>query len=276
MKNYLFICVILISCNLLAQEYIQIVRSDINIRLLPSTSEAIVGTALLGEVYEIIGQNATWYQVVLPSGQSRWIYKKLAIPTEDIPFLSTALIDNYSIQNELIQAKQQALNDSHIETISNLDMTQINNLLIDRYSLIILQKNSISPCLYKQIINLELENDFILKKDTTESLVSVTHIDYDLFKIDSENYYIETRRCFKLGTALDAIILTYHDGEDFFQKLCFEDGYGTDFENCYNIKNIYAAVLNETGLVTLTKDGKIKTTDLILRKTTLDLPHSKY
>ena len=276
MKNYLFICVILISCNLLAQEYIQIVRSDINIRLLPSTSEAIVGTALLGEVYEIIGQNATWYQVVLPSGQSRWIYKKLAIPTEDIPFLSTALIDNYSIQNELIQAKQQALNDSHIEIISNLDMTQINNLLIDRYSLIILQKNSISPCLYKQIINLELENDFILKKDTTESLVSVTHIDYDLFKIDSENYYIETRRCFKLGTALDAIILTYHDGEDFFQKLCFEDGYGTDFENCYNIKNIYAAVLNETGLVTLTKDGKIKTTDLILRKTTLDLPHSKY
>lgn len=276
MKNYLFICVILISCNLLAQEYIQIVRSDINIRLLPSTSEAIVGTALLGEVYEIIGQNATWYQVVLPSGQSRWIYKTLAIPTEDIPFLSTALIDNYSIQNELIQAKQQALNDSHIETISNLDVTQINNLLIDRYSLIILQKNSVSPCLYKEIINLELENDFILRKDTTESLVSVTHIDYDLFKIDSENYYIETRRCFKLGTALDAIILTYHDGEDFFQKLCFEDGYGTDFENCYNIKNIYAAVLNETGLVTLTKDGKIKTTDLILRKTTLDLPHSKY
>ena len=276
MKNYLFICVILISCNLLAQEYIQIVRSDINIRLLPSTSEAIVGTALLGEVYEIIGQNATWYQVVLPSGQSRWIYKKLAIPIEDISFLSTALIDKYSIQNELIQAKQQALNDSHIETISNLDVTQINNLLIDRYSLIILQKNSVSPCLYKEIINLELENDFILKKDTTESLVSVTHIDYDLFKIDSENYYIETRRCFKLGTALDAIILTYHDGEDFFQKLCFEDGYGTDFENCYNIKNIYAAVLNETGLVTLTKDGKIKTTDLILRKTTLDLPHSKY
>jgi hypothetical protein len=276
MKNYLFIYVILISCNLLAQEHIQIVRSDINIRLLPSTSEAIVGTALLGEVYEIIGQNSKWYQVVLPSGQSRWIYKKLAIPTEEIPFLSSALIDNYSIKNELIQAKKKALNDSQIETISNLDMTQINNLLIDRYSLIVLQKYLISPCLYKGIINFQSDNDLILRKDTTESLVSVTHIDYDLFKIDSENYYIETRRCFKLGTALDAIILTYHEGGDFFQKLCFEDGYGTDFENCYNIKNIYAAVLNETGLVTLTKDGKIKTTDLILRKTILDLPHSKY
>ena len=265
----------LFSCVLLSQEYIKIMRSDINIRLLPSTSEAIVGRALLGEVYELIGLNAQWYQVVLPSGQSRWIYKKLAIPTEIAPSLPIE-IDYYSIQNEFIQAKIQAEKDSQIETISNLDITQINNLLIDRYSLIVLQKYVLSPCLYIEIINFQSGNDLILRKDTTESLVSVTHIDYDLFKIDSENYYIETRRCFKLGTALDAIILTYHEGGDFFQKLCFEDGYGTDFENCYNIKNIYAAVLNETGLVTLTKDGKIKTTDLILRKTILDLPHSKY
>ena len=275
MKNHLFIFFMLFSCILLSQEYIKITRSDINIRLLPSTSEAIVGRAFLGEVYEIIGQNAQWYQVILPSGKFRWIYKKLAIPTQTTPLLPLEL-DYYSIQKELIQAKIQADNDGQIEKISNLDITQINNLLIDTYSLIILQKYALSPCLYKSIINFELDNDLILRKDTTENLVSVTHIDYDLFKIDSENYYIETRRCFKLGTALDAIILTYHEGGGFFQKLCFEDGYGTDFENCYNIKNIYEAVLNETGLVTLTKDGKIKTTDLILRKTALDLPHSKY
>ena len=50
----------------------------------------------------------------------------------------------------------------------------------------------------------------------------------------------------------------YYEGEDFIQKLCFEDGYGKGFENCYNIKNIYSAVLEDPHLVALTKDGKIK------------------
>ena len=65
-------------------------------------------------------------------------------------------------------------------------------------------------------------------------------------------------------------------GDTFFQTLCFEDGYGTEFENCYNIKNVYESVISRPGLVALTTDGKIKNSDLILQKTILNLPLSKY
>ena len=96
------------------------------------------------------------------------------------------------------------------------------------------------------------------------------------FKIDGYNFYVETRRCFKLGNALDAVISMYYENQDFIQKLCFEDGYGKGFENCYNIKNIYSSILEEPNMVALTRDGKMKKTDLILRETLLELPISTY
>ena len=60
------------------QEYIQITRPDINIRMLPSTSSPIIGHAFADEVYILTGEEEKWYSVLLPSGESRWIYKKLA------------------------------------------------------------------------------------------------------------------------------------------------------------------------------------------------------
>ena len=65
----------------------------------------------------------------------------------------------------------------------------------------------------------------------------------------------------------------YYDEENYFiQKLCFEDGYGKGFNNCYNIKNIYKSVIDEKNLVVLTDDGKIKKTSLVLKETKLNLP----
>ena len=275
MKNLLLILFITVYSSAAAQNYLEIVKPDINIRLLPSTSEPIVGKAVMGEIYEVIGQNTKWYQVLLPSGEGRWIYKKLAILIKEEVSLSSE-IDYSLISRKLTNVKVQAKKESKIISIANLEEFQIYKILLDRYSLIILQKNSIFPIFYKQILDFKLEEVNSARNDTTKQLVSVTHIDYDLFKIDSENYYLETRRCFKLGTALDAIILTYYNGDNFFQTLCFEDGYDTDFENCYNIKNVYESVINRTGLVALTTDGKIKNTDLILQKTVLNLPLSKY
>ena len=65
----------------------------------------------------------------------------------------------------------------------------------------------------------------------------------------------------------------YYDKEEYFiQKLCFEDGYGKGFNNCYNVKNIYESVLSEPNLIVLTNDGKIKKTNLVLKETILSLP----
>ena len=68
------------------------------------------------------------------------------------------------------------------------------------------------------------------------------------------------------------MIFMYYEGDAFIQKLCFEEGYGKGFGNCYNIKNIYQSVLEEPNLVVLTRDGKIKKTNLVLKETIFRIP----
>ena len=68
--NTKFILILLFSvCSLKSQEYIQINRPDINIRMLPTTSSPIVGHAFNNEIYIINGENDKWFSVILPSGE---------------------------------------------------------------------------------------------------------------------------------------------------------------------------------------------------------------
>ncbi len=270
MKYYLLI--ILITSNLYSQEYIQIKKPDINIRMLPSTSSPIIGHAFYNEIYILNGEESKWYSVLLPSGETRWIYKSLAnkIVLKDS---LEANIDLLKIQEELELASDRANKDANQEEIRNLNKIEINNILFDRYSLIVLQDYNISPVFYQNIINYVEKKKYSIRKNVAEYMLSVSHIDYDLFKIDALNFYIETRRCFKLGTSLDAMIFMYYEREQFVQKLCFEDGYGQGFDNCYDIKNIYSAVLEEPNLVVITQGGKLKKTNLVLKEATLDLSH---
>ncbi len=257
---------------LVAQEYIEIIRPDINIRMNPTTSSPIVAHAFLGEVYIKNGENSQWHSVLLPSGETRWIYKKLAKEVDFFPFEIKEL-DVQTIQEDIKTVSDEANQDANEEIIADLNKIEINNLLFDRYVLLVLQKYSLHPAQYQSVVNYKnLDNKEIIQP-VANYLVSVSHIDYDLFKIDFANIYIETKRCFKLGTALDAEISMYYDEEEYFiQKLCFEDGYGKGFNNCYNIKHIYEAVLSEPNLIVLTTDGKIKKTNLVLKETILKLP----
>ena len=275
MKNIYLILVIIISTGLYSQEFVEIIKPDIHIRMSPSTSSPIVAHAFNGEVYITNGENTNWYSILLPSGETRWIYKRLAkrvsfnnsIPSE------TEIL---KIQEELKTASNQAHHDANNEEIEDLNKIEINNILFDRYVLLVLQNYNLSSVVYKNIISYTIPEENKETKIVAEYMVSVDHIDYDLFKIEGYNYYIETRRCFKLGKALDAIISMYYVDQDFIQKLCFEDGYGKGFENCYNIKNIYSSVLEEPNLVVLTNDGKMKKTSLVLKESILDLPVSTY
>jgi len=271
MKLYLFIIIAIFCVRVNAQEYIKIIRPDINIRMLPTTSSPIVGHAFSDEIYLLTSENEKWYSVLLPSGESRWIYKKLAQKTDLIERLNPKL-NIIPIQEELKIAADHANQDANEENIKNLNKIEVNNLLFDRYVLLVLQRHHISTIFYHEIIDYKEPSLTETKQKVAEYMVSVSHIDYDLFKIDMFNFYIQTRRCFKLGSALDAMIFMYYEDDEFIQKLCFEDGYGDGFENCYNIKHIYKSVLQEPNLVVLTKDGKLKKTNLVLKETLLEFP----
>ena len=272
MIKKLILFMFIFSYFLVAQEYIEIIRADINIRMEPTTSSHIVAHAFLGEVYIKNGENSQWYSVILPSGETRWIYKKLAQEV-DFSLFEINELDAQKIQEDIKIASDQANQDANKEIITNLNKIETNNIYFDRYVLIVLQKYSLHPAQYQSVINYQNSSKKEIIQPVANYLVSVSHVDYDLFKIDFANIYIETKRCFKLGTALDAEISMYYDEEEYFiQKLCFEDGYGKGFNNCYNIKHIYEAVLSEPNLIVLTTDGKIKKTNLVLKETVLSLP----
>ena len=271
MRSYLIILTLFISAFSLSQEYIQIIRPDINIRMKPTTSSPIVGHAFSGEIYINNGEEEKWFSVLLPSGETRWIYKRLAqkVDFNEQPLDEVSILE---IQEDLRVASDEASRDANEELINELNKIEINNLLFDRYCLLALQKYSISPVYYSYIIEYTHPARTELIQPVAEHLMSVSHIDYDLFKVDGVNIYIETRRCFKLGSALDAMIFMYYEGDQFIQKLCFEEGYGKGFGNCYNVQNIYESVLQESNLVALTKEGKMKKTNLILKATKFALP----
>ena len=201
MKNCIVIILLLISFQTYSQEYIEIIKPDIHIRMLPSTSSPIVGHAFNGEVYITNGENERWYSVLLPSGESRWIYKRLANKIKFNTDFSSDF-DVLEIQEKLKSASDQANRDSNEEVIKNLNKIEINNILFDRYVLWVLQDYNIWPVFYQNIINYsepEINKNIQM---VAEYMVSVDHIDYDLFKIDGYNFYIETKRCFKYASML--------------------------------------------------------------------------
>ena len=269
--RYIIILIFIISGNIIGQEYIEIIKPDINIRMSPTTASPIVGHAFDGEIYILNGENKKWYSVLMPSGESRWIYKRLAEKTELKDTLPRE-INFLKIQEDLKIAADKANQDANTEIIGQLNKIDINNILFDRYVLMALQNYKISPIFYQKIMEYKTPLEYKKREVVGEHFVSVTHIEYDLFKVDFFNFFIETRRCFKLGKALDAKVFMYYEQDDFIQKLCFEDGYGNGFQNCYNIKNIYESILDEPNLMAVTKEGKIKKTNLILRETKLTLP----
>ena len=188
MKNCIVIILLIISFQIYSQEYIEIIKPDIHIRMLPSTSSPIVGHAFNGEVYITNGENERWYSVLLPSGESRWIYKRLANKIKFNTDFSSDF-DVLEIQDKLKSASDQANRDANEEVIKNLNKIEINNILFDRYVLWVLQDYNVWPVFYQNIINYsepEINKNIQM---VAEYMVSVEHIDYDLFKIDGYNFY---------------------------------------------------------------------------------------
>ena len=116
MKKSVIGLLLLITTTIFSQEYIQIIRPDINIRMKSTTESPIVGHAFEGEIYITNGEEPKWYSVLLPSGESRWIYKKLTKKTQLTNFISDH-ISIREIQEELKIASDKANLDANEEII---------------------------------------------------------------------------------------------------------------------------------------------------------------
>ncbi len=101
--------------------------------------------------------------------------------------------------------------------------------------------------------------------------ISVSQVDYDLYKILGTNYHLSTKRCFKMGEELEAHLKIYNNGKTINRNLCFLSELGLEFTDCYQIKKVYNQIpTSSNNLVVVDKKGRMRDAILVFEETEID------
>ena len=87
-----------------ANQHLEITANRANIRDAATTSASLVVTARRGDIFELLGEGQSWYQVRLFSGEVRHIHKSLAkeiIYKQEVP-------ESVSLRRQIFQALNEA------------------------------------------------------------------------------------------------------------------------------------------------------------------------
>ena len=71
---------------LYSQNFIQIEKDLVNIRFDADQNSQKVGQAEFGQIFLSNASTKKWVQIELPSGEKRWIYKKLTSQVKDYEY----------------------------------------------------------------------------------------------------------------------------------------------------------------------------------------------
>jgi len=265
MKNliYLFFTPIFI----IAQNYIQIEKDLVNIRFDADQNSEKVAQAEFGQIFLSYASTKKWVQVEVPSGQKRWIYKKLTSQVKDYGAILDT-VDILSLKQKLIEANKQAKIDARNTTIKFMTKKDVESIFVDNYLLSVFRSWNVSPIHFGDVMAYQDNETNVIFGQTYERPVKVSFIDYDIFEVLGEDLIIETKRCFKIGQRIDAVIKIFYHKGIVKQELCFIDGYGKSFESCVLIKEFYINTTeSNTPQKVLTTDGKMRKVKLILQPT---------
>ena len=123
---------------------------------------------------------------------------------------------------------------------------------------------------YDQTTINNIESDTLFEQAGLYTL-QVSQVDYDLYNIIGTNYHITTKKCFKIGFGINALIKIYDQGKKRKREICFTNISGTEYTDCYNIKNVYSKLeTSSKNLLVVDKRGKMRTAVLVFEETILD------
>jgi len=265
MKNLLYF--FLIPVFIFAQNYIQIEKDLVNIRFDADQNSEKVAQAEFGQIFLSYASTKKWVQVEVPSGEKRWIYKKLTSQVKDYGAILDT-VDILSLKQKLIEANKQAKIDSRTIKIPFMAKKDVESILVDKYLLSVFRSWNVSPIHFGDVMAFQENEKNVMFGQAYERPVRVSFIDYDIFEVLGEDLIIQTKRCFKIGQRIDAVIKIFYHKGIVKQELCFIDGYGKDYENCVFIKEFYTNKTDSNSKqMVLTTDGKMKKINLILQPT---------
>ena len=152
MKNIIYIYLLFFLSPLFGQEYIQVIKSDVNIRVNPSSSSTIIGQADNGRIFELKGEENGWYRILMTSGEYRCIYKSLCKKVDYSISLPSESVQR-SLFKDLLVAEDKATADADKkypnDIMKNIDYQRI---LDDRYKLKVFITHNLQPPIYYKVI----------------------------------------------------------------------------------------------------------------------------
>jgi hypothetical protein len=147
--------------NSYADEYIVIVKEDVNIRLEPNTNSTVLARGQKGDIFRIAESEGDWYSIYMFSGEIRYIYKPLTDKINEVPELPDSPEIKKEVYRQLSVAKDRAATESY-EKYPNDIFKQIDleRRLNDKYKLPAFQKHAIPPARYHKLMGEGLKNNW--------------------------------------------------------------------------------------------------------------------
>jgi Bacterial SH3 domain len=145
-----------------AESYVRVKSSTANIRIGPSTSTEVVATAHNGDVFALEGQQGTWSEISMFSGEYRYIASSLLEQiTGPPPLTKSADVLRQSCFG-MVKAQDRADDEASARFPADLNaQIDFQRVLYDRYELPVFEEAGIAPALRARLSVLCARNNWI-------------------------------------------------------------------------------------------------------------------
>jgi hypothetical protein len=155
MKKKVVLSVILyiIILPLFGQNYIQVIKSEVNIRFSPSPSSEIITQANKGDIFTLENEKGVWFTINMFSGEYRYIHKSLCKKIEYVISLPKSEKYRKTIFLAILSAEDKAQREADQkypnDIYKNIDYARLLN---DKYKLEVFNQFDVHSPVYSKII----------------------------------------------------------------------------------------------------------------------------
>ena len=154
MKYVLLFWLVLFINPINGQEYIEVLKSNVNIRFGPSSTTTVVAQSDSGRIFELKEEVNGWCGILIGSGEYRYIHKSLCKGTEYTITMPTES-QQKKLFHDLLNAEDRATLEADRKYSNPNDWRrniEYQRILSDRYKLKAFVKHNLQPPIYYKIV----------------------------------------------------------------------------------------------------------------------------
>lgn len=136
-----------------AEDYIQLVKDNVNIRFSPKSTSTIVAIGMKNDIFKLTKIDGEWSVIFICSGEYRYIHSSLVKKILSIPPLTSSVEIKKKAFNELAKVQDKALAQAMAKYPNDIyKEIDYSRMLDDKYGLTVLRKYSIASPWYTKLI----------------------------------------------------------------------------------------------------------------------------